>query len=367
MANSKKFNNYTGTSKVISIPTSIDNVLVREIATNAFTSAVETVVIDTYPNDIISAPWGAQNVVWNKAPKCSITFNANGGSGSMVSRETNIGAAYKIPSCGFSSTTSFTYWTINSISGTSVSAGTQMSFSSNTTLFANWVPAPTWSENNKSSWLEAMEEGWEGMDDTVSGFNTAIVSTSTYNIPARVENNYITKISNDAFARKDFVTIGGKEVRTIGTAAFMSCSNLTTLSFPECTVLSMSAFQRCTALTSISFSNAIAVGEDTFSGCTSLSIISLPNLGNITGGAFRGCTALTTVSLPECGLVGPMAFENCTALTTVYLLSNTKAYGFSDSFSGCTNLTSIYVPANLLDSYKVDEDWSVYASKFVAY
>lgn len=63
MANSKKLTSYTGSVITPSVPTAVGGVLVREIAGSAFTSAVETVFVDAYANDVTGAPWGAQNTV----------------------------------------------------------------------------------------------------------------------------------------------------------------------------------------------------------------------------------------------------------------------------------------------------------------
>ena len=72
----------------------------------------------------------------------TVSFNANGGTGSMTSQTTN-GSTYVVPSCSFSYTNhTFNGWALNSASGTKYSVGsTIQNISSNITLFA------TWSEN----------------------------------------------------------------------------------------------------------------------------------------------------------------------------------------------------------------------------
>jgi len=131
MANSKKITGYTGSSTTPAVPTAIAGVMVREIANNAFaTTTVNTAVtrvdVDTYANDITGAPWGAENVLWLKEPQCTISFDANGGSGSMADATANIGIAYTLPESGFTAPSGkeFDKWAIGSISGPQVSAGT---------------------------------------------------------------------------------------------------------------------------------------------------------------------------------------------------------------------------------------------------
>ncbi len=72
----------------------------------------------------------------------TVSFNANGGSGSMANKTTT-GSTYTTPSCTFTySGKSFKEWALNSASGTKYAAGATISgISSNITLYAIWKDA----------------------------------------------------------------------------------------------------------------------------------------------------------------------------------------------------------------------------------
>lgn len=70
----------------------------------------------------------------------NVTFNANGGLGTMASDLTN-GSSYIVPDCSFTySNHSFDGWALNSVSGTKYATGSEIeNISSDITLFATWV------------------------------------------------------------------------------------------------------------------------------------------------------------------------------------------------------------------------------------
>lgn len=74
----------------------------------------------------------------------TVTFNANGGLGSMSAQTTN-GSTYVVPSCSFTySEHSFNGWALNSATGTKYAVGsTIQNISSNIVLFATWIENPT--------------------------------------------------------------------------------------------------------------------------------------------------------------------------------------------------------------------------------
>ena len=70
----------------------------------------------------------------------TVTFNANGGSGSMSAQQTT-GSTYVVPSCSFTyANHTFNGWTLNSPSGAKYNVGSTISsISSNIVLYANWL------------------------------------------------------------------------------------------------------------------------------------------------------------------------------------------------------------------------------------
>lgn len=69
--------------------------------------------------------------------KYTITFNANGGSGSMSSVEVNENASYTLPSCSFTPATNYVFesWQVN---GATKSVGDTITITANTTITAIW-------------------------------------------------------------------------------------------------------------------------------------------------------------------------------------------------------------------------------------
>ena len=72
----------------------------------------------------------------------TVTFNANGGSGTMASKTTS-GSSYMTPACTFTyASHSFKEWALNSLSGTKYAAGATITgISANITLYAIWQDA----------------------------------------------------------------------------------------------------------------------------------------------------------------------------------------------------------------------------------
>ena len=80
-------------------------------------------------------------------------------------------------------------------------------------------------------------------------------------------------------------------VTSIGTSAFLNCSNLSSIEIPNSvTSIAGAAFSRC-AISSINLPNNLkSIGTQAFKECTSLSTIDIPNgVTSIGQGAFNQC------------------------------------------------------------------------------
>ena len=200
-------------------------------------------------------------------------------------------------------------------------------------------------------------------------------------IPAKIGNEVITGIRNDAFYKCEGLTsldlsactsLTVISVETIGShmGAFFGCTGLTEVKLPasltkigwyafcgcgltsidlsacrSLTEIAYNAFSVCTGLTSIDLSACTSlteIGKLAFSGCTGLTEVKLPaSLTKISQGAFEGCTGLTSIDLSGCtSLTEINGFSGCTSLTEVKMPANLSEIG-KGAFFGCTGLTSI--------------------------
>ncbi len=177
-------------------------------------------------------------------------------------------------------------------------------------------------------------------------------------------------------------------VTGIGDEAFQYCSNLTSITIPNCvTSIGNNAFRYCsTSFTkviisdlaswcNISFSNmdsnpliyahhlflndseikdiiipnsVMSIGNFAFSYCSNLTSITIPNsVASIGQSAFVGCSGLTSITIPNSVTsIGSSAFSYCSSLTTITIPNSVTSID-NYAFSGCSSLTSITIPNNV--------------------
>ena len=128
----------------------------------------------------------------------------------------------------------------------------------------------------------------------------------------------------------------------IGLYAFYNCSNLTTVSFPNCTIIGSYAFANCTNLTTISFPSCTGIRAYAFSYCNHLTSAVFPNCTVISHYAFYSCNNLTTISFPECTYLGSNAFSGCHSLTAALFPKCSSI--FNNAFYSCSHLSTISFP-----------------------
>lgn len=176
---------------------------------------------------------------------------------------------------------------------------------------------------------------------------------------------------------------------SIGEAAFNGCSSLTSVNLSNCTLIGGSAFQGCSSLTSVGdLSKCTLIRNNAFSNCSSLeSVGKLSNCTSIGGYAFYNCSSLASVDLSKCTSIeewafcecsslesvgelkvctsiGSLAFHNCSSLNKIVLSATTMATATgSDLTSECT---TVLVPANLVDAYRVADNWKDMAVRIIS-
>lgn len=242
-------------------------------------------------------------------------------------------------------------------------------------------------------------EGGDADHSTEDSLITRTVSNYT--------NNRVTRIGSYAFySCLNLTSINFPVCSYIGDNAFQNCPRLISASFPVCSYIGSYAFNGCSSLTSISFPNCTRIGGFAFNNCKNLTNVSFPVCSCIDGTAFNSCSSLISVSFPVCSYIGGNAFQHCLNLTKATFgfdipSANTsiKVYIYSSAFLDCyelSNLTlyypsvatlsninafastpmsistltgsfgSIYVPASLVNAYKSATNWATYADRITA-
>lgn len=195
-------------------------------------------------------------------------------------------------------------------------------------------------------------------------------------------NGEVTSIGNYAFAScSNLTTVSFPQVSRIGNYAFTSCFKLTTVNFPQASYIGSYAFASCSKLTTVNFPQVSYIGSYAFTYCYSLATVNFPQVSTIGSSALQNCYSLTTAIFnnPSTtqGLIYTYAFRNCHYLTSLYLLASTlyrlsvsSTTFMSTPISNYTTSTggvygNIFVRQSLYDAYISSTNWSYYSSRFV--
>ena len=120
-------------------------------------------------------------------------------------------------------------------------------------------------------------------------------------------------------------------VTTIGTAAYINHSNITSLISPEnITSISNSAFQSCSGLTSVTIPNSVtSIGDHAFAYCRSLNSLVFPSsVSNIGIQVFNNCKNLKYIDLSRCTELSEITVDRSNGI-----------------FKGVNESTLIYLPS----------------------
>ena len=152
-----------------------------------------------------------------------------------------------------------------------------------------------------------------------------------------------TSVEDGIISRTIGGIYGNDRVTKIGSYAFYSCSNLTSVSFPACTSIGAYAFGSCSKLTNANFPACTSIGAYAFYSCSNLTSVSFPACTSIANSAFGYCSKLTSVSFPVCKSIGNNAFSACNSLTSATFPVCTRIGAYA--FTACGGLTSANFPA----------------------
>lgn len=198
----------------------------------------------------------------------------------------------------------------------------------------------------------------------------------------------LTEISYYCFNSCDVLAVvkGGENVKTIGSGAFLLCSELRSVSDLAPVTVGSSAFYYCKKLEKFNFSNAKTLKAEAYRECYTLTDVDLTTVETIENRCFISCTGLKKVVLGNnISKINEYTFEDCNALEELHIgssvsyLDNRCFYTSSSSLkkvyvtapappsvynntSYCpfysTSGVTLYVPEYAMVSYKLDNYWS---------
>ena len=154
-------------------------------------------------------------------------------------------------------------------------------------------------------------------------FTFTLLSDDTYSLVAKDVNNLPPHIVIPS-------EYNGKTITSIGYAAFVECSSLTTIVIPDSvTSIGGSAFFGCSNLTSIEIPSSVkTIGDQSFEDCHALTSIVIPNgVISIGDSAFNGCMALTNFFIPDSvTYIGEAVFFACYELVDIVVSEGNENY-----------------------------------------
>lgn len=134
--------------------------------------------------------------------------------------------------------------------------------------------------------------------------------------------------------------------KTIAGEAFYWCDKLTSITIPNGVVsIGEYAFYNCDGIKSLYLPDSItAIGQSAFDHCDKLQTINIPSkVKEIADWTFTGCKALKSVTIPATvKRIGTGAYCACTALETVKISGGVEEIGKA-AFQGCTALANITI------------------------
>ena len=267
-----------------------------------------------------------------------ITFDANGGEGTMDSLVVKVGEKVVLSRGTFTKgEEQFTGWNTKAdYTGDIYTDEDSFTPESDLTLYAQWVPANTF----------AVEEG--GVLKRGTGYKDYKLPLKLA-FPKYVGGVEVKSIKDGSSDHPEFRLDSVKELALpdsmtrLGNYAFMYSNFSKVILSDALEVISTSAFYCCRRLSEISIPDTLdTIGDSAFTGCVSIEEIELPSsLKSIGSTAFSQCYLLESISIPDSvDSIGTYAFSSCHRLTEMVIPSSITAVP-NYLFYYCPNLEKV--------------------------
>ena len=287
----------------------------------------------------------------------TITFDANGGTGSVASITEVAGTEITLPESTFTKEDYiFAGWATTADGDVSYSDKAKITLTGNITLYAKWGMTATAAIAEISSFTDG-EEHTVTVAGTITADDLAALKKAingNLNRPKIILDlggtTGLTEIPSKAFKECRYLTGVNipSSVTSIGEYAF-SDSPLSSVTIPDSvTSIGEYAFSRCERLTSVTIPDTVtSIGDSAFYNCSSLTNVTIPSsVTSIGGNAFSGCESLTSVNIPSSvASIGMSAFFSCSKLTSVTVPDGVTST--DSTFSGCSSLTTVTIPKSI--------------------
>jgi len=342
---------YTGTSTVVSIPSTISILTVTSIGNQAFENS-HNITSVTIPTSVTNIDDGSVNdlILTGAFSFCGSLTNVIFGNG-----VSNIGD-YSFAECS-----SLRQITIGN-SVTRIGNGVFMDCSLTSITMPNSVTS-IGGVNDSTSSMYGVFAGCTNLTNVVLGTSLTYIGNEAFYGCASLSSitmpNSVTNIGDWAFAYcTPLHNISlSTNLTCIGVAAFYGCNSLNSITIPDSvtsirdgSVIGLSPcglFTYCTNLTNVFIGSGVTnIGDFAFADCTRLSNVTIgDSVKRVGSNVFAGCSALSSITFPNSvSNIGDHGLAGCTNLTSVYFLGNAPSVNGIAVFEADSKATIYYVP-----------------------